>query len=84
MTSRPHDIYLQGYTRTTMAGTQRGGTVMSREARENGLSWYWSLTLDSMWMLSLDYVERHDTVNTFPCFVHHAHHTSRVDCVRSG
>ncbi len=66
MTSSPHGLYDQGYTRTTMAGTKGSHRATWSESRKTGLSPDWSLQLDSMKLESLVIVDQHATVNTFP------------------
>ena len=83
MTSSPHGLYGQGYTRTTMAGTKGSEPAMVSESRKAGLSPDWSLQLDSMKLESLVIVDQHATVNTFPGLVHTARHTMGVGCTRS-
>ena len=83
MTSSPHGLYDQGYTRTTMAGTKGSHRATWSESRKTGLSPDWSLQLDSMKLESLVIVDQHATVNTFPGLVHTARHTTEVGCTRS-
>ena len=84
MTSSPHGLYDQGYTRTTMASTKGSDLARGSESRKTCLSPDWSLQLDSMKLESLVIVDQHATVNTFPGLVHTARHTTRVGCSRSG
>ncbi len=83
MTSSPHGLYAQGYTRATMDYTK--GSKLARESQSQKvvLSSDWSLQLDSMKLESLVIVDQHATVNTFPGLVHTARHTMRVGCTRS-
>ncbi len=83
MTSSPHGLYAQGYTRATMAGTEGCKTARWSQSQKTGLSSDWSLQLDSMKLESLVIVDQHATVNTFPGLVHTARHTTKVDCTRS-
>ncbi len=83
MTSSPHGLYVQGYTRTTMAGTKGSNLAISSQSHIAGLSPDWSLQLDSMKLESLVIVDQHATVNTFPGLVHTARHTTKVGCSRS-
>ena len=48
MTSSHHGPYAWGDTRTTMAGTKGCETARWSESQKAGLSWDWSLQLDSM------------------------------------
>ncbi len=53
MTSSPHGLYVQGYTRATMAGTKRCKLARGSQSQKAGLSSDWSLQLDSMKLESL-------------------------------
>jgi hypothetical protein len=79
MTSSPHGPYVQGYTRATMAVTNRGS-----QSEKNGLSTDKSLQLDSLKLESLVIPDQQAGVNTFPGLVHTARHTMGVGCSRSG
>ncbi len=83
MTSSPHGLYDQGYTRTTMVGTKGSDRATCSESLKAVLSPDWSLQLDSMKLESLVVVDQHATVNTFPGLVHTARHTTGVGCTRS-
>ena len=83
MTSSPHGLYAQGYTRATMVGTERSETATSSKSQKAGLSADWSLKPDSMKLESLVIAHQHGAVNTFPGLVHTARHTTRVGCTRS-
>ncbi len=83
MTSSPHGLYAQGYTRATMAGTKGRESARRSQSQKAGLSSDWSLQLDSMKSESLVIVDQHATVNTFPGLVHTARHTTKADCTRS-
>ncbi len=83
MTSSPHGLYDQGYTRTTMACTKGSELARVSESHKACLSPDWSLQLDSMKLESLVVVDQHATVNTFPGLVHTARHTTKVGCSRS-
>ena len=82
-TSSHHGPYVLGYTRATMAGTERSNTARWSESQKAGLSSDWSLKLDSMKVESLVIAYQHDAVNTFPGLVHTARHTTRVGGTRS-
>ncbi len=75
MTSSPHGLYTQGYTRATMAGTKGCQPARVSQSQKAGLSSDWSLQLDSMKSESLVIVDQHATVNTFPGLVHTARQT---------
>ena len=83
MTSSPHGLYAQGYTRATMAGTKGCELARGSQSQKAGLSSDWSLQLDSMKLESLVIADQHAAVNTFPGLVHTARHTTKVDCTRS-
>ncbi len=83
MTSSPHGLYVQGYTRATMAGTKSRNTARWSQSQKAGLSSDWSLQLDSMKLESLVIADQHAAVNTFPGLVHTARHTKKADCTRS-
>ncbi len=83
MTSSPHGLYIQGYTRATMVCTKGCQSAKVSQSQKAYLSSDWSLQLDSMKLESLVIVDQHATVNTFPGLVHTARHTVRVGCTRS-
>ncbi len=83
MTSSPHGLYTQGYTRATMDGTKGCHLVRGSQSQKAVLSSDRSLQLDSVKVESLVIVDQHATVNTFPGLVHTARHTTKVDCTRS-
>ncbi len=82
MTSSPHGLYIQGYTRATMGCTKGSEPAKVSQSHKAVLSSDWSLQLDSMKLESLVIVDQHATVNTFPGLVHTARHTMRVGCTR--
>ncbi len=83
MTSSPHGLYAQGYTRATMDGTKGSDPARRSQPQKAVLSSDWSLQLDSMKLESLVIADQHAAVNTFPGLVHTARHTMRVGCTRS-
>ncbi len=83
MTSSPHGLYVQGYTRATMVGTNRRKAAKPSQSEKAGLSSDWSLQLDSMKLESLVIADQNAAVNTFPGLVHTARHITKVDCTRS-
>ncbi len=83
MTSSPHGLYVQGYTRATMAGTKGSEAARWSESHKTGRSPDCSLQLDCMKSESLVIVDQHATVNTFPGLVHTARHTMEVVWTRS-
>ncbi len=76
MTSSPHGLYIQGYTRATMAGTEGNEAVKRSKSFKTGLSSDCSLQLDCMKLESLVIADQHAAVNTFPGLVHTARHTT--------
>src|SRR5881409_2231436 len=80
MTSSPHGLYVQGYTRATMAGTKGCNTARWSESQKAGLSSDCSLQLDYMKSESLVMADQHAAVNTFPGLVHTARHITKVGC----
>jgi hypothetical protein len=83
MTSSPHGLYVQGYTRATMASTKRCKRAIWSQSQKARLSSDWSLQLDSMKLESLVIADQHAAVNTFPGLVHTARHITKVGCTRS-
>jgi hypothetical protein len=83
MTSSPHGPYVQGYTRATMAGTNRCKPAMASQSEKAGLSSDRSLQLDCVKLESLVILDQHARVNTFPGLVHTARHTMGVGWTRS-
>ena len=83
MTSSHHGPYGQGYTRTTMVGTEGCEAARRSQSQKPHLSPDWSLQLDSMKSESLVIVNQIVTVNTFPGLVHTARHTTKAYCSRN-
>ncbi len=84
MTSSPHGLYIQGYTRATMAGTKGCNTAKWSESQKTGLSSDWSLQLDSMKSESLVIADQHAAVNTFPGLVHTARPPRKLIVLEAG
>ena len=80
MTSSPHGLYVQGYTRATMAGTKRRKPARGSQSQKTGLSSDRGLQLDLVKAESLVIPDQHAGVNTFPGLVHTARHTTKVCC----
>ena len=80
MTSSHHGLYVLGYTRATMAETERSEPARGSKSRKLGPSSDWRLQFASMKSESLVIVDQHATVNTFPGLVHTARHTMGVYC----
>ena len=83
MTSSPHGLYDQGYTRATMAGTEGCQPARGSQSQKADRSPDWSLQLDSMKSESLVIADQHAAVNTFPGLVHTARHITKVGCTRN-
>ena len=83
MTSSPHGLYVQGYTRTTMAGTMSRKPARGSQSQKAGLSSDCRLQLACMKLESLVIADQHAAVNTFPGLVHTARHITKVGCTRS-
>ncbi len=83
MTSSPHGLYVQGYTRATMGRTEGSEPERVSQSQKAVRSSDWSLQLDFMKLESLVIADQHAAVNTFPGLVHTARHTMRVDCTGS-
>ncbi len=83
MTSSPHGLYVQGYTRATMDGTNRRKPARGSQSEKTVLSSDCRLQLACMKLESLVMADQHAAVNTFPGLVHTARHITKVDCTRS-
>ncbi len=83
MTSSQHGLYVWGYTRATMTGTEGCNPARGSQSQKTGLSSDWGLQLDPMKVESLVIADQHAAVNTFPGLVHTARHTTKVSCTRS-
>ena len=84
MTSSPHGLYVQGYTRATMGGTKGCKPARGSQSQKAVLSSDRSLQLDSVKLESLVIADQHAAVNTFSGLVHTARHTMGVSCSRNG
>ncbi len=83
MTSSPHGLYVQGYTRATMAGTEGSKIARWSQSQKASLSSDCSLQLDCMKSESLVIANQQVAVNTFPGLVHTARHTMEAGSTRS-
>ena len=83
MTSNHHALYVLGYTRATMAGTEGCETVRWSESQKASLSSDCRLQPACMKSELLVIADQHAAVNTFPGLVHTARHTMRVGNTRS-
>ncbi len=83
MTSSHHGPYDQGYTRTTMVGTEGCQAARWSQSPKADPSPDRSLQLDFVKSESLVIADQNAAVNTFPGLVHTARHTMEVGCSRS-
>ena len=83
MTSSHHGPYGQGYTRTTMVGTEGCNPARVSQSQKAVRSPDCSLQLDCMKSESLVIADQHAAVNMFPGLVHTARHTTKVGNTRS-
>ncbi len=83
MTSSPHGLYVQGYTRATMDGTKRCKPARGSQSQKTVLSSDCSLQLGCMKLESLVIADQHAAVNTLPGLVHTARHITKAGCTRS-
>jgi hypothetical protein len=84
MTSNHHALYVLGYTRATMAGTEglrRGDLELI--PHKAGLSSDCRLQFACMKSESLVIADQNAAVNTFPGLVHTARHTTKAGNTRS-
>ncbi len=80
MTSSHHGLYVQGFTRATMGGTEGCDAARWSQSQKAVLSSDCSLQLDCMKVESLVIADQHAAVNTFPGLVHTARHITKVSC----
>ena len=83
MTSSHHGLYVQGYTRATMDGTNRCKPARGSKSEKTVLSSDRRLQLACVKLESLVMADQHAAVNTFPGLVHTARHITKVGCTRS-
>ncbi len=83
MTSSPHGLYVQGYTRATMDGTKRSKPARGSQSQKNRSQFGLQAATPCMKLESLVMADQHAAVNTFPGLVHTARHITKVDCTRS-
>ena len=83
MTSSHHGPYDQGYTRTTMVGTEGREAARWSQSQKTDPSPDRSLQLDSVKVESLVIADQHAAVNTFSGLVHTARHTMGASCTGS-
>ena len=83
MTSSQHGLYVQGYTRATMGGTEGCDSASWSQSQKTVLSSDCGLQLDHMKLESLVIADQHAAVNTFPGLVHTARHITKAGCTRN-
>ncbi len=83
MTSSHHGLYVQGYTRATMAYTEGRNTVRWSKSQKSRPSSDCRLQLAYMKLESLVIADQHAAVNTFPGLVHTARHITEAARTRS-
>ena len=83
MTSSPHGLYVQGYTRTTMGGTKGSEPARGSQSQKAVHSSDCRLQLACMKLESLVIADQHAAVNTFPGLVHTARHITKAACTRN-
>ena len=83
MTSNHHAPYVLGYTRATMAGTERSDTVRRSKSEKTSPSSDCRLQLAYMKLELLVIADQNAAVNAFPGLVHTARHTMEVGGARS-
>ena len=83
MTSSPHGLYVQGYTRATMDGTDRCELARVSQSQKAVLSTDCTLQLECMKSESLVIADQQAAVNTFPGLVHTARQATKVGGIRS-
>jgi hypothetical protein len=83
MTSNHHALYILGYTRATMAGTEGCDPAKGSQSQKAGLSSDCRLQFACMKSESLVIADQHAAVNTFPGLVHTARHTTKIGNTRS-
>ena len=80
MTSSPHGLYIQGYTRTTMVGTEGCNAARWSQSLKGRPSSDCRLQPAYMKLESLVIADQHAAVNTFPGLVHTARHATKAYC----
>ena len=81
--SSHHGLYAQGYTRTTMVGTEGRQGASRSQSQKPHPSPDRSLQLDCVKSESLVIADQLAAVNTFPGLVHTARHTMGAGSARS-
>ena len=83
MTSNHHALYVLGYTRATMVGTEGSEGAIRSKSQKAGLSSDCRLQPACMKSESLVIASQHIAVNTFPGLAHTARHTTKVGNTQS-
>ena len=83
MTSNHHALYVLGYTRATMAGTEGSEPVRGSQSQKACPSSDCRLQLACMKSESLVIANQNVAVNAFPGLVHTARHTTKAGNTRS-
>ena len=83
MTSNHHALYVLGYTRATMAGTEGCQGAIRSQSQKAGLSSDCRLQLACMKLELLVIANQNVAVNAFPGLVHTARHTTEVGGAQS-
>ena len=83
MTSNHHALYVLGYTRATMVGTEVSDRAISSESQKADPSSDCRLQLACMKSELLVIADQNAAVNAFPGLVHTARHTMGVGNTRS-
>ena len=83
MTSNHHALYVLGYTRATMVGTEGSDTARRSKSQKADPSSDCRLQPACMKLELLVIADQHAAVNAFPGLVHTARHTMGVDNTRS-
>ena len=83
MTSSPHGLYVQGYTRATMVRTMGRSLAKGCQSQKPGLSSDGRLQLACMKPESLVIAGQHTAVNVFLSLVHTARQATKGRGVRS-
>ena len=83
MTSSPHGLYAQGYTRATMGRTEGRKPARGSQSQKVRLSSDRRLQFAFVKEESLVIADQNAAVNTFPGLVHTARHTTKAGNTRS-
>ena len=84
MTSSPHGLYAQGYTRARIVYAQSRNLARVSAYHKEYLRWNMRLQLDSLKLGSLVNAYQRAAENTFSGLVHTPRHTTRNEFTTSG